>query len=444
MVRATKGKRSTMTVKRARANQKQIEGQSPEWVININKRCKEGPQYDCGKWLTIYRVPKNIREVHKNAFAPKIISIGPLHYGDPGLRFMEEHKMRYLLRLLGSRTPENAEQAEDLVPQVHQAILLEDLEGAMRELEQKTRQCYAGAFDIDSNDFVQMMVIDGCFVLELLRLYNRFEREDTNIYSYCMPYPTENVDDPIFTIRWMLRTLQRDLLKLENQLPFFDPPLIDLVLTFFDPLLPRKNIKGNLNPEGEFDHMLEVFRSTFLSSVNQDITSGCEQLKISVNVPLVQERQLIHSVTELEKAGVKLKKRKDCDLLDINFQAGVLKIPPLYIDDNTAVLFLNFPMSDSSQNGIINHVLGSDQDVADLFNKLGREVVYDLDECYLSQQIKRVNNYCKTYYASKWRVWFTNLKHDYFSNPWTFSHFLRPLPFVTHHCSNLLYCVWLL
>ncbi|RVX14802.1 hypothetical protein CK203_012154 [Vitis vinifera] len=53
-----------------------------------------------------------------------------------GLRFMEEHKMRYLLRLLGSRTPENAEQAEDLVPQVHQAILLEDLEGAMSELEQ--------------------------------------------------------------------------------------------------------------------------------------------------------------------------------------------------------------------------------------------------------------------------------------------------------------------
>ena len=177
MVRATKGKRSTMTVKRARANQKQIEGQSPEWVININKRCKEGPQYDCGKWLTIYRVPKNIREVHKNAFAPKIMSIGPLHYGDPGLRFMEEHKMRYLLRLLGPRTPENAEQAEDLVPQVHQAILLEDLEGAMSELEQKTRQCYTGAFDIDSNDFVQMMVIDGCFVLELLRLYNRFERE---------------------------------------------------------------------------------------------------------------------------------------------------------------------------------------------------------------------------------------------------------------------------
>ncbi|KAJ9672528.1 hypothetical protein PVL29_025938 [Vitis rotundifolia] len=378
--------------------------------------------------------------------------------------------MRYLLRLLGSRTPENAEQAEELVPQVHQAILLEDLEGAMTELEKKTRQCYAGAFDIDSNDFVQMMVIDGCFVLELLRIYYRFERE-------------KNVDDPIFTIRWMLRTLQRDLLKLENQLPFFvlkklfelislaeDPPLIDLVLTFFDPLLPRKNIKGNLNPEGEFDHMLEVFRSTFLSSVNQDITSGCEQLKISVNAPLVQERQLIHSVTELEEAGVKLKKREYCDLLDINFQAGVLKIPPLYIDDNTAVLFLNFVAYEQCEdtkpfftnylmffdslinssadvrilhkNGIINHVLGSDQDVADFFNKLGREVVYDLDECYLSQQIKRVNNYCKTYYASKWLVWFTNLKHDYFSNPWTFFSLLAAIALLLLTTAQTYYTVY--
>ncbi|KAJ9672540.1 hypothetical protein PVL29_025949 [Vitis rotundifolia] len=320
--------------------------------------------------------------------------------------------MRYLLRLLGSRTPENAEQGEELESQ----------------LEKKTRQCYAGAFDIDNNDFVQMMVIDGCFVLELLRLYYRFEREL-----------------PFFVLKKLF-----ELISLAEDLP-----LIDLVLTFFDPLMPRKNIKGNLNPEGEFDHMLEVFRSTFLSSVNQDITSGCGKLKISVNAPLVQERQLIHSVIELEEAGVKLKKREYCDLLDINFQAGVLKIPPLYIDDNTVVLFLNFYLmfSDSlinssadvgilHKNGIIYHVLGSDQDVADLFNNLGHEVVYDLDECYLSQQIKRVNNYCKTYYASKWRVWFTNFKHDYFSNPWTFFSLLAAIVLLLLTTAQTYYTVY--
>ena len=79
--------------------------------------------------------------------------------------------------------------------------------------------------------------------------------------------------------------------------------------------------------------------------------------------------------------------------LDINFQAGVLKIPPLYIDDNTTVLFLNFVAYEQCEdtkpfftnylmffdslinssadvgilhkNGIINHVLGSEEDVTD-------------------------------------------------------------------------------
>ncbi|RVW50121.1 hypothetical protein CK203_114525 [Vitis vinifera] len=54
--------------------------------------------------------------------------------------------------------------------------------GSTKPNKQKTRQCYAGAFDIDSNDFVQMMVIDGCFVLELLRLYNRcFENHKASV-----------------------------------------------------------------------------------------------------------------------------------------------------------------------------------------------------------------------------------------------------------------------
>ena len=283
----------------------------------------------------------------------------------------------------------------------------------------------------------------------------------------------------------MLRTLQRDLLKLENQLPFFvleklyeligsanDPPLVDLVLTFFDPLLPRKNIKGKVNPEEEFDHMLDVFRSTFLSSINERTpAAGWKQLESSSNIPLVQERQLIHCVTELQEAGVGFKKRQDLDLLDIRFEDGVLKIPPLYIDDNTVPLFLNlvayeqcdqdakpfftnfFMFLDSlinshtdveilHKNGIINHVLGSDKDVANLFNKLGREIIYDLDECYLSQQMKDVNDYCKKYYARKWHVWLTNLNRDYFSSPWAFLSLLAAIALLLLTTAQTYYTVY--
>ncbi|KAK9268540.1 hypothetical protein L1049_000294 [Liquidambar formosana] len=298
-----------------------------------------------------------MREVYRNAYVPKIISIGPFHYEEQGRQVIEEHKRRYLLRLLGGRLQENGEQAlpqvcngshlEDVehavepVPKVRKAICLEDLVGAMRELEQKTRVCYSEDFNINSDDFVQMMVVDGCFVVELLRLYKKLDKED--------------VDDPIFTTRWMLRTLQRDLLMLENQLPFFvleelfkltslveEPSLVELTLKFFDPLLPRENTPQP-NPKIKFDHMLHVFRSTFLSSV-KDETSALEwrQLQTHASIPLVRERQLIHCVKELQEAGVKLKKREDRQLLDINFEGRVLDIPPLYIDANTVPLLLNF------------------------------------------------------------------------------------------------------
>ncbi|RVX14709.1 UPF0481 protein [Vitis vinifera] len=180
--------------------------------------------------------------------------------------------------------------------------------------------------------------------------------------------------------------------------------------------------------------MLEVFRSTFLSSLKQNITPGSEQLKISVNIPLVQERQLVHSVTELEEAGVELKRERTCEDGKPFFTNFLMFFESL-INSSADVEILH-------KNGIINHVLGSDQDVADLFNKLGREVVYDLDECYLSQQIKGVNNYCKAYYASKWRVWFTNLKHDYFSSPWTFFSLLAAIALLLLTTAQTYYTVY--
>lgn len=159
-------------------------------------------------------------------------------------------------------------------------------------------------------------------------------------FVFGLIFSQEDVDDPIFTTRWMLRTLQRDLLMLENQLPFFvlqelfnltsstqEPTLIDLVLTFFDPLLPREANIPKLSPMEEYDHILDVFRSSFLTSVKGKVTSfGWEQLQSPNNIPLVQERQLIHCMEELRDAGVKIKKREGFDLLDISFHGRVMRI----------------------------------------------------------------------------------------------------------------------
>ncbi|KAK3426914.1 hypothetical protein EUGRSUZ_F03240 [Eucalyptus grandis] len=282
----------------------------------------------------------------------------------------------------------------------------------------------------------------------------------------------KNVEDPIFTTPWMLRTLQRDFLMLENQLPFFvleklyeltnnkkniDPQAASLevlAVTFFETLLPRENAASKLNTPKPYTHLLDVFRSTFLKSVREKVDKkGMAQVKMQWNPDgsvgaLVQERHLIHFASELQEAGVHFKKQKGRDLLDIDFAHGTLWIPPLSMDDNTIPLFLNFVAYEQChdhakpfftnyfmfwdclvngpgdiqilhKHGIINHVLGSNVDVANLLNKLCREIVYDLDQCYLYNEIKEVNAHRKPYNESKYRVWWRNLIHERFSSPWT-------------------------
>ncbi|OVA05109.1 Protein of unknown function DUF247 [Macleaya cordata] len=172
-------------------------------------------------------------------------------------------------------------------------------------------------------------------------------------------------------------------------------------------------------------------------------------------VPPVQERQyLIKCVTELSEAGAKFKSRslESHDLLDIGFNDGALEIPPILVDVQTGQVFLNFiayeqcdrysepyfthyvlfmgsRLMNSSKDvellhkkGIINHVLGSDADVADLFSKLSTELVHMISaiSICLKLPLREVNKR----YCTNWQKWKAKWISNNFSNPWVFSYFL--------------------
>ncbi|KAG9443338.1 hypothetical protein H6P81_014678 [Aristolochia fimbriata] len=60
-------------------------------------RAKEDQWKDC----CIYRVPSYMREANPEAYAPKLLSLGPYHHGAaPHLKEMEKHKYRALSRVL--------------------------------------------------------------------------------------------------------------------------------------------------------------------------------------------------------------------------------------------------------------------------------------------------------------------------------------------------------
>ncbi|XXG44913.1 hypothetical protein AAC387_Pa02g0142 [Persea americana] len=151
----------------------------------------------------------------------------------------------------------------------------------------------------------------------------------------------------------------------------------------------------------------------------------------------------IPSTTELHEAGVKFQRKNARSFLDIKFEQGLIEIPRLTISDFTNSLFLSFialeqcfPDCSShftsycifmdslistprdvqllSQSGIIEHVLGSDEEVALLFNKLCRGITWDFKNSYLAKVSEEVIKHTQ----KRWPKWRAKLVRDYFSNPW--------------------------
>ncbi|KAJ6393047.1 hypothetical protein OIU77_022514 [Salix suchowensis] len=101
---------------------------------------------------SIFKVPRVLRSVNDRAYEPEILSIGPYHRGKDELKMMEEHKMHYLQMFL-QRRPENS---------------LTSYVAAMRGLEGAARQYYHHPVSLDNDAFVEMLLLDGCFIVELI------------------------------------------------------------------------------------------------------------------------------------------------------------------------------------------------------------------------------------------------------------------------------------
>ncbi|GLT40124.1 hypothetical protein SLA2020_142800 [Shorea laevis] len=145
-------------------------------------------------WLncSIFKVPNHLRQINKQAYEPQVIAIGPYHHGkNPQLEKMEVYKMFYLKMLLRRRRESG----------------LERYVTALEGMEEKARKFYSEPINHSGGEnFVEMMLLDGCFIIELIRKTAMKEQRDPN--------------DHLLT-HFILRRAILDLLLVENQLPFF-------------------------------------------------------------------------------------------------------------------------------------------------------------------------------------------------------------------------------
>ncbi|KAM7485998.1 hypothetical protein LguiA_002007 [Lonicera macranthoides] len=435
--------------------------------ISVHKDA-EGPFHspsDC----CIFRVHDHLRNVSEKgkAYIPNIIAIGPYHSGKGNhLQLMEKHKRRYL-ELLLQRKNDHKEKYID----------------ALRSLEGEVRRCYAEHLEQDANQLVYMMLLDGCFIVELVRKFTYRSLIEKN--------------DPIFQMEWIINSLQRDLLLFENQIPFFvlcmlfdmtkDPNVEEtftfLAKRFFKDVLPGEGREDNDNRDlpHKFKHLLGLVHNNWLplfsmtkpikSAANRKekpvgyLTKKLENFKficcaMELKVAGITFRQgkgntvgyltkklenfkFIRCAMELKDAGIKFKQGKG-NLFDITFKNGIMRIPPLIIEDRTESLLRNLiaheqyrqgthfhfvsdyvkfmnclidsprDVGSLRRRGIINNWLGDDEVVANMFNKMTESVVGSGEYFHYNQVFIEVNNYCNTHRHR----WMGTLRRKYLNTPW--------------------------
>ncbi|XP_059644877.1 UPF0481 protein At3g47200-like [Cornus florida] len=370
----------------------------------------------------IFKVHQGLRSVNEKAYTPTLVSIGPYHHENPNFSAMKEHKLRYLRSYL-QRINDNIDIG---------TINVEPYLLRMEKLADKAQVCYADPICLDRKKFVEMLLLDACFVIEFL----------------CKSHLQE--DDPILRSTWMKLQIGRDLMLLENQIPLFVlSELFDLIRARYRPvtlikmaalfpvsmMLPKqysetktKELIEKTSAAGESKHFLDLVHRLYLPSSRKD--------KYCVGMSCV---------TELQEAGIsfEVNESDDVGIFDIRFENGRMKIPKFKVNDVTETFLRNIVAYEQHSSlddhkyftdyisimdflihtgndanalrlcGIIENMLGDDKEVALMFNKLGDGVVIP-PNFYYSNVCKNVNHHCE----KPWNEAMAKLRRNYFNNPW--------------------------
>ncbi|CAL4992860.1 unnamed protein product [Urochloa decumbens] len=360
------------------------------WVVEMERMLEcSSPSVEQQQWKqhSIYRVPEYIKNMtNRSAYRPWLVSLAPFHHGEPDLLPMEEHKRRAVLHLV----KRSGKSLEAFVAAVEEVA--DELMDAYNELDSKWRE--------DTGRFVAMMVTDGCFLLEILRMLFYFDQKD---YDYAPNDPDAQA-------------------------------IGKLVLFFLDS--SSESTEGGLHP-------LDILHRSFcgfqqhehIDILGEPEGSNKERIEWDITMP---------SAVDLSEAGIHFQRSKTDKAHDINFKNGVLSMPQIVVRDSTekellnlmaferlhgsagsrAIAFMTFMdnIIDSERDvallkskGIITNLLSSDKEAAKLFNTMGKGALLP-PYSHLYKVRRMVNAHCSKR-RNKWRASFVK---TYLSNPWVF------------------------
>ncbi|OMP05574.1 hypothetical protein COLO4_08739 [Corchorus olitorius] len=364
----------------------------------------------------IFKTPSILYRHNEEAYIPNAFSIGPFHHGKPSLTDTEKIKSKYLQGLIcRSHSPE---------ARLRQCI------DVIIEVENEARECYAGKIGFSSEEFVKVLVLDACFIVELFR-------KDANLVP-------KDEDDPIFTMSCMLQYLWHDLILLENQMPWLvlerifsltaspseSKSLVELTLEFFGNIFSsdKHSIEPHLLATQEIKHILDLLRKSLILAYRGEDYHHCLGW------------QPFPSATSIKKAGIKFRKVSSSSILDIRFRNGILEMPSLLIQETTETIFRNlisfeqcYPNCSprvTSYAILLSHLINTPKDLNILCDngiidnwlipedstKFFKTLYHDsyVKEFHYLRLCEQVNGYCHNW-GSKWHALY---RKNYFGKPW--------------------------
>ncbi|KAL6272734.1 hypothetical protein ACE6H2_023426 [Prunus campanulata] len=396
-------------------------------------------------------------------YEPRVVAIGPFHHGSkPKYEQAEKIKLQ-----LAANFVKDSEQND--------ANLLKTVEENIKDLRECYDEEATKGFDDDS--LAWMLFVDGCSTLEFIYKYDdlesfnikrdqvAFAEQDMFLLENQLPYQLLKLLMSSSNIHGDLK----DSIERFVQMHSFAPPVENqrsqqgarkpeqkppqpgagVARPGQHPAVTNINREEKQHPQGiaitikpkpaepEPTHLLELLLTRML---------GYPPRKSEPSVHLGS--QSFRNVQELQAAGIHFKHSKEGSLLgDIDFKSyiccGFLYLPKIKVDDSMGPKFMNliaYEMCPDFQNDfgvtsyisfldslidhpddvkhlrkkhILRNLLGSDEEVAQLFNEIGTDLVPN------NAIYRHVKRNIENHYNTIWKKWVAQFFHEHFSSPWT-------------------------
>ncbi|KAF5772144.1 hypothetical protein HanXRQr2_Chr13g0573371 [Helianthus annuus] len=405
------------------------------WVIESITNANAAPP----PTARIPLVPRMVRAAHdyEKHFFPKVVSIGPHHFGNYNLELVEQLKPVFTMKLLSEK-----ETLRSLYKKLGDPEMVKQLRSFYEENSTTM---------LSNKEFTKMMMQDSCFILYYIQYIFCGKPED------CPELKSHQV---VF--------VHQDFFLLENQIPFkvlnevinllkidssnkFKPFIYENILssgklkrTWLESILRiQKNQTCREEPDLELtghnepDHILHLLHRTI---TKVEFRGGNLQSSY---------RCTFRNVNELANVGVHFKPSNTKSLAHVKFSkrrwwSANVELPPITVDDSTKPMLLNLiayemcscdasdawvtsyiclldSLIDNPEDvkalrkaGILENSLGGDNEVTKLFNEIGTDLVPN-SFAYMEAKMN-----IQKHYDSRKNTLISELMHEYVKSPWAF------------------------